>query len=694
MDPLSVIASTVTLIEVAGKSIKYALDVKGADEDVRNLKQQAEELSKLIFRLKLFLENPQNSKIKSLATTEQTALEEWGALLKSTQDQLKPFSTQVGEKKRWRDKFSGRARQLKWPFTKKEFERVLAQLEKVVDKALQIEQFQVILDIDQDKNLSKLLVSKGAAFGSFEDQHQPECLPNTRTDLLEDLKKWVADPTAARIFWLYGMAGTGKSTISRTLARSLANNKQLAASFFFKRGDANRDSSRFFSTIAVDLIAHIPRLGPLVSQAIEGDTQISRKALGEQFDKLILQPLSALPPKLDITPPSVIVLDALDECDDARNANLLVELLVQLQTLNNIDVRIFITSRPEIQPGLDEIANGKYKELILHDIQQPTIKHDIAVFLRHQFEIIRKSRNMPKDWPGDDAIQSVTDRATPLFIFASVVCRFVAEKRFPAQERLDLILGVQKAKNSFTSKIDAIYGPVLNQLIIDMDKLEEEALLLEFKNIVGTIILVETPLSRRSLSQLITISESRIQCILDPLRSVINTPDDIDETVKVFHQSFPDFLLDENRKGEKFAIHPRETHKILFRKCLELLAKSLKEDICDLKEPGIFLADIPQDCIELKIPPSVHYACRFWVHHFKQAETSLNPSDVKVVEEYLRTNLLYWLEAISILGYSFNAVYLIQDLEASTQRIQVSILFLCWFGYIASIIDSAADITV
>jgi shikimate kinase len=43
-------------------------------------------------------------------------------------------------------------------------------------------------------------------------------------------------PSQKSIFWLKGMAGTGKSTISWTVAESLKNTNYLGASFFFKRG--------------------------------------------------------------------------------------------------------------------------------------------------------------------------------------------------------------------------------------------------------------------------------------------------------------------------------------------------------------------------------------------------------------------------------------------------------------------------
>src|ERR1700742_1938279 len=80
-----------------------------------------------------------------------------------------------------------------------------------------------------------LPIVEGAAFGSYADQHEPECLSGTRVDLLDHIAKWVEVPQGKSIFWLNGMAGTGKSTVSRTIARSLKKKGQLGASFFFKR---------------------------------------------------------------------------------------------------------------------------------------------------------------------------------------------------------------------------------------------------------------------------------------------------------------------------------------------------------------------------------------------------------------------------------------------------------------------------
>ncbi|KFA81347.1 hypothetical protein S40288_10367, partial [Stachybotrys chartarum IBT 40288] len=107
----------------------------------------------------------------------------------------------------------------------------------------------VTSDFDQKLVLDRLAIAEGASFKSQTDENFT-CLANTRVELLEQILQWVHDPNAKPIFWLNGMAGTGKSTISRTIASSLNQPRYLGASFFFKRGEADRGNvSRLMTTI-------------------------------------------------------------------------------------------------------------------------------------------------------------------------------------------------------------------------------------------------------------------------------------------------------------------------------------------------------------------------------------------------------------------------------------------------------------
>lgn len=149
--------------------------------------------------------------------------------------------------------------------------------------------------IDQHIVLGKLEGAMEAGFESFSDQDEVQCLPGTRTELLLKVMEWAISPSQKSIFWLKGMAGTGKSTISRTVARSLKDTNHLGASFFFKRGEGDRgNAKKFFPTLTRQLMLWSSELRFGVQKALDDDPDIASKSLREQFEKLLLQLLLSL----------------------------------------------------------------------------------------------------------------------------------------------------------------------------------------------------------------------------------------------------------------------------------------------------------------------------------------------------------------------------------------------------------------
>src|SRR4051812_11587087 len=195
--------------------------------------------------------------------------------------------------------------------------------------------------------MTKLPTAKGASFDSHMEEHNSTCLPDTRTELLHQIQRWANDNNSKSIFWLSGAAGTGKSTIARTVARTFAEHQQLGASFFFKRGEGERgNATLFFTTIATQLLIRVPEIGPGIKKAIDANPAISEKALKDQFEKLILQPLL----ELARLPAStlLIVIDALDECEQDNDIRAILQLLSRSKVLKSVSLRILVTSRPEL----------------------------------------------------------------------------------------------------------------------------------------------------------------------------------------------------------------------------------------------------------------------------------------------------------------------------------------------------------
>ena len=94
-----------------------------------------------------------------------------------------------------------------------------------------------------------------APFNAYDRQNKPACLSNTRVNLLQEIYDWINGKNGQDercIFWLSGLAGTGKSIISRTVARRCSKQKRLRASIFFSKGGGDIGyAGKLFTSLAV-----------------------------------------------------------------------------------------------------------------------------------------------------------------------------------------------------------------------------------------------------------------------------------------------------------------------------------------------------------------------------------------------------------------------------------------------------------
>jgi hypothetical protein len=167
------------------------------------------------------------------------------------------------------------------------------------------------------------------------------------------------------------MAGIGKSTIALTVARKYASLGRLGASFFFSRGSGDLASTRkFATTIAAQLADTLPGLQRLIEDAFTSNSRIRNLGLYAQWEKLVLEPLGQLC-KNRYPLPVVIVIDALDECENEDDVSLLIQCLAAATAVESMRLRIFVTSRPEqpINLGFDSISRDLHQDFILHDVE-------------------------------------------------------------------------------------------------------------------------------------------------------------------------------------------------------------------------------------------------------------------------------------------------------------------------------------
>ncbi|KAF3088488.1 hypothetical protein TWF102_010143 [Orbilia oligospora] len=381
-----------------------------------------------------------------------------------------------------------------------------------------------------------------------------------------------------------------------------------------------------------------------IRAVLKAEPDIPSKSLEEQFRKLIFGPLAEFRARnphdngagtsqpgprnstKTIKHTRVMVVDALDECEGKGDVQVIIQQLAKLKDLTEVDIR-----------------EDTYVDLVLHEV--PDIEDDISLYLKTEMSRIAEERHLPEGWPGVAVVQTLVKMAIPLFIYAATICRFVGDEHWNPNERVKMISEYELKWQ--VSRLDKTYLPILEQLLASQHETERGAFVQEFKDILGTIINLQDPLSVRTLSQLIQVSDRTIESRLRSLHSVLDVPNDPKMPIRTFHKSFPDFLLDQNlRRKSQLWVDARESHERILDRCLDVMSNGLKFNICELRSVATLRSEIDDRTIQSCISSELRYACCHWTEHLQKAGHRLTDNDK--VHRFLQQHCLHWIEALSI----------------------------------------------
>ena len=518
-----------------------------------------------------------------------------------------------------------------------------------------------------DSTLNRLPSAVEAPFNSYHRQHEQTCLPNTRVDVLDEIASWADGRDERCIFWLNGLAGTGKSTIARTVARKYFEQGRLGASFFFSRGGGDvGHAGKFVTSIAVQLANNVPPLLRGICEAIAKRSDITEQSLQDQWHQLVLGPLSKL--SGEAFPSSyILIVDALDECDNENNIGIILQFLAEARSLKTIRLRVFLTSRPEIpiRHGFYQIE-AEHHDYILHNISPSIVDHDIYIYLENNLRLIGQERSLDASWPGQHTIKRLVQNANGLFIWAATACRFVRDGKRFAVRRLGMILDSSTAVTAPEKHLNEIYITVLMHSISpNYTGEEKEEMYGMLRHILGSVVVLFSPLSTKSLSSLLRVKKEDVEQTLEDLHAILDIPKNQSRPLRLHHPSFRDFLLDKNRCGDpNFWVEEKQAHRTLTDGCIQLMSTSLKQDICSLGTYGVSViaTDIDSDRLLQCLPPDVQYACLHWIQHLQKSGARLYDNDR--VHQFLRKYLLQWLEALGWMQKVSEGIFAINLLKS------------------------------
>ena len=492
--------------------------------------------------------------------------------------------------------------------------------------------------------------------------------------MLEEIDLWTADFEQSPVFWLNGLAGTGKSTIALTIAERSFANGLLGASFFCSRDFQDRSDLHFiFPTLAFQLAHKYPNFRSHLVSLLQLDPEVVDESLYSQMERLIVEPLQSA----NIS--TVVVIDALDECKDEEPSSAILSVLGRF--VEKIPrVKFFITGRPEprIETGFRlPLLVDSTNIFVLHDVHPPLVNNDIRLYLKHELSELARRRQLGS-WPSEGHIEILCRRAGGLFVYAVATAKFLDSNIHLPKQRLDTIVSlpectVPEGKTRFNpnTTLDSLYTSILEMAFSEGDPEVDS----KIRSTIGAVVLLVNPLPVSGIAELIGLDPEEVRLFLKLVQSLLILDENPNLPIKPFHKSFPDFITDSSRcLNVRFCISPGSLHLTLATNCLRLMNDSLEQNLLSLPNYALNseVVDMPTR-VKDRITIALRYACLSWHNHL--TETGGDVTDViSRLRFFLEEKLLAWLEINSVLGTTRGAVVALEKLMSWLQEVRLGSL--------------------
>jgi len=445
---------------------------------------------------------------------------------------------------------------------------------------------------------------------------------------------------------------------------------QLGASFFCSQDVEDRSNLQYiFPTLAVQLARKYPEVRSIIVPLVRSDPGIIQESLYNQMEKLIVQPLR------ESATSTIIIIDALDECQDDESTSAILSVLSQF--VSQIpEVKFFLTSRPEphIQKGFYLPLLAEVTDVfILHNVEPSLVNSDILLFLKQSFLELAHRRYGLDNWPTEEQLDLLCERAAGLFAFAVASIKFVDSRNKSPMERLERLLQTPestvyegKTKFKLNMTIDSLYMSIL-QRAFGHDDPEDDQMIC---SILGAVVLAANTLSPSSIATILGFGTQDTFIQLSSVHSVLILQD-ADFPVRAFHKSFPDFIVDSTRcTNKRFHVSPSRHHPELLIGCLKLMNQTLEKNMCKLPDAVANSAvSNLHERVEQYLSPALQYACMSWHKHLINEHVVQSLTITSTLHQFLETKFLFWLEVLSVLGAAKEAI---DALEGVAKWLEVS----------------------
>ncbi|THU76147.1 WD40 repeat-like protein, partial [Dendrothele bispora CBS 962.96] len=473
------------------------------------------------------------------------------------------------------------------------------------------------------------------------------CLDGTRVTILKDIMKWAQDPSlnASSGYWMCGAAGTGKSTIAKSLCLMLEEKQLLAGSFFCSRQIQEcREYHHIIPTIAYQLAYYSHTFRETLERILEQHQNVALKEPSIQVKELLIQPWEVVmkTKRFEGCSP-VIVIDALDECENI--SEVLKAMVPAIQNRQMAGLKFFFTSRPSnnvsscLEIGSKDSNSEKMhmENFYLHNVEKSQVQDDIKKFLQCQLQNIQITK---------EQIQTLVNSSGKLFIYAATTAKYITNVGGYEKQRLHNVLSLTQGPHAMhVEGIDILYNQILEE-DIPMKKqstIERDTSL----KIVHTVVSVASPVTCKTIACLLGYDIEVVEATISSLQSVVYI-NKRDGKIHIFHASFSDYIFSAERS--KMNHCDQSMHQVLIEKaCIDMMSQKLHFNICNL--PSSFVPDKKVPDIEKKVEKCItgelRYCCFSWAYHL--GKCMVDEEMIELLRTFIQKKMIFWVEAMFLL---------------------------------------------
>lgn len=423
------------------------------------------------------------------------------------------------------------------------------------------------------------------------------------------------------ILWVSGKPAAGKTVLSGFIINELQRLKQPHGYFFFRHGERSKSRlSQCLRALAFQMAKSLKSVRELLLKLKQDDVDLNGDNDRSMWRKLFVSGVFEMN-----LPCYYWIIDGLDEC-----ANFLPFFDVMLSKLNSaVPLRILITSRNTAELG-KSFHGLEPKRLSLERIGEADTTEDIKLFIQSK----AASLNVEDEQHRTRLVDKILAKAQGSFLWTVLVLKELSTTYSDFE--------IETVLEEVPPEMEALYLRTVESMgRATRDKTLVKAILcwVTCSGRLLTIHELDAALRWQIKDRFPKLDETAVALCgqfvaIDRLGKL-----------RLIHETAREFLLGQNLESE-FAIDLSKAHTQLSKTCLTYLAGD------EMKPPRTVgsrrMPNTAAPALRRK-NDFAQYACAFFAYHIARAD-SLDHDLVALVKKFLKTNIVSWVEAVSMTG--------------------------------------------